>query len=109
MKLSEEDKAIVREVAEVFRDPSTGTLAKVLWMKSAGKPVERTGDMAMTKIGAFWKGKPGSKAKITGKIKLGEADEIRVGLFENEKRPDKPTDPDYVLLQMTDDREGWTR
>jgi uncharacterized protein (DUF736 family) len=52
----------------------------------------------MKRIGAFWKGKPDSKAVLTGSIDLLGAD-IRVCVCKNDKK-EKENEPDYYILRM---------
>ena len=53
--------------------------------------------MALEKFGALWKGKPNSKAVLSGKLEDGR----RILVFKNE---DKKTDkhPDYRLVEIYD-------
>lgn len=57
--------------------------------------------MALEKIGAFWKGKPGSKAVLTGSIEVG-GKKYRALVFRNEdKKGDKH--PDYRVMTDPDE------
>jgi hypothetical protein len=52
----------------------------------------------MKRIGAFWKGKPESKAVLTGSIDLLGTD-IRICVCKNDKK-ENINEPDYHSLRM---------
>jgi len=51
---------------------------------------------ALKRIGAAWKGKPGSKALLTGSITVAGKKQ-RWMLFKNDKKTEE-REPDYVIL-----------
>lgn len=56
----------------------------------------------MEKIGALWKGKPGSKAVLSGSIEIG-GKKYRALVFRNEDKEGKQ--PDYRIMTDPDDVE----
>jgi uncharacterized protein (DUF736 family) len=52
----------------------------------------------MKRIGAFWKGKEGSKAVLTGAIDL-LGDDIKICVCKNDKK-ENVNEPDYHILRM---------
>ena len=56
---------------------------------------------ALKRIGAAWKGKPGSKALLTGFITVAGKKQ-RWMLFKNDKKTNGSSEPDYVILSGTE-------
>lgn len=69
--------------------------------------------MALKNCGALWKGKPGSKALLTGNIEIGthpNTQQIKIMMFKNDKKdPENPADekkPDYRLVTEAEAEGG---
>lgn len=56
--------------------------------------------MGLEKIGALWKGKPGSKAVLSGSIEVG-GKKYRALIFKNDDKEGKQ--PDYRIMTDPDD------
>jgi len=55
----------------------------------------------LKRIGAAWKGKPGSKALLTGSITIAGKKQ-RWMLFKNDHKPADSKEPDYLILSGTE-------
>lgn len=64
--------------------------------------------MALKNIAALWKGKPGSKAVLSGYMETGERGKKgpRVMVFKNEDATDENRKPHYRLVQADEDGDA---
>lgn len=51
----------------------------------------------LVRIGALWKGKAGSKAVLTGSLRINGQDVGRVMVMDNREWKKKDSDPDFVI------------
>lgn len=111
--LSEEDRRILQEIAEVFADPITGERPKVVCVRRhVVEPELPQGGqkeivMGFERVGKLWKGREGGKSVATGTLKI-DGREIRVGIFKNTKREGEAgaKDADFEVLILPEHEGG---
>ena len=57
--------------------------------------------MALKRIGALWRPKPGGKAALSGTLSL-LGEDLRIVVLKNEQKKNE-RDPDYILHRALDD------
>jgi len=91
MKLPDEDRALVREIAETL----DAKVVKVTFMAAKAE------EGVMERLGKLWRKPAGAKgaALTEGTLRVG-GPVIHIGIFKVEKRPDHPNDHDFEIRTL---------